>query len=224
MDITQISGSDLGIVDTLNYCYIMTYSFPCQDLSVAGKQAGMSKGSNTRSGLLWEVERLLNEVENLPQVLLMENVPQVHGKKNMEDFQRWIDFLESKGYSNYWQDLNAKNYGIAQNRNRTFMVSILGNYKFEFPKPIELTKRMKDYLEDEVDEKYYINNEKAQKLIDTLILSGAIRGQDELGHSEQIETLGHLGVGGQKGYVYKADSLCPCLPATQYKDPTKILE
>ena len=114
MDITKIIGSDLGISDTDKYCYIMTYSFPCQDLSVAGKQKGMTKGSGTRSGLLWEVERLLNEVENLPQVLLMENVPQVHGKKNMEDFQRWIDFLESKGYSNYWQDLNAKNYGVAQ--------------------------------------------------------------------------------------------------------------
>lgn len=180
MDITQISGSDLGIVDTLNYCYIMTYSFPCQDLSVAGKQAGMTKGSGTRSGLLWEVERLLNEVENLPQVLLMENVPQVHGKKNMQDFQKWIDFLESKGYSNYWQDLNAKNYGVAQNRNRTFMVSIIGNYKFEFPKPIELTKRMKDYLEDEVDEKYYINNEKAQKLIEQLISNGTIQNREAI--------------------------------------------
>lgn len=158
MDITQISGVDLGIVDTDKYCYIMTYSFPCQDLSVAGKQKGMTKGSGTRSGLLWEVERLLNEVENLPKVLLMENVPQVHGKKNMEDFQRWIEFLESKGYSNYWQDLNAKNYGVAQNRNRCFMVSILGNYKYEFPKPIPLTKTMKDYLEDEVDEKYYLSN------------------------------------------------------------------
>ena len=77
MDITKIIGSDLGITDTDKYCYIMTYSFPCQDLSVAGKQKGMTKGSGTRSGLLWEVERLLNEVENLPQVLLMENVPQV---------------------------------------------------------------------------------------------------------------------------------------------------
>ena len=185
MDITQISGSDLGIVDTLNYCYIMTYSFPCQDLSVAGKQAGMSKGSGTRSGLLWEVERLLNEVENLPQVLLMENVPQVHGKKNMQDFQKWIDFLESKGYSNYWQDLNAKNYGIAQNRNRTFMVSILGNYKYEFPKPIELQKVMKDYLEDEVDEKYYINNEKAKKLIEQLISNGTIPSRAEQSRAEQ---------------------------------------
>ena len=174
MDITQVKGYDLGIVDTDKYCYIMTYSFPCHDLSVAGKQRGMTKGSGTRSGLLWEVERLLNEVDNLPQVLLMENVPQVHGKKNMEDFQRWIDYLASRGYSNYWQDLNAKNYGVAQNRNRCFMVSILGNYIYEFPKPIELTKRMKDYLEDEVDEKYYINNEKAQKLIDTLIANGTI--------------------------------------------------
>lgn len=153
MDITKIIGSDLGILDTDKYCYIMTYSFPCQDLSVAGKQKGMTKGSGTRSGLLWEVERLLNEVENLPQVLLMENVPQVHSKANMPDFQKWIDFLESKGYSNYWQDLNAKNYGVAQNRNRCFMVSILGDYSFKFPEPIELKKVMKDYLEDEVDEK-----------------------------------------------------------------------
>ena len=174
MDITKIIGSDLGITDTDKYCYIMTYSFPCQDLSVAGKQKGMTKGSGTRSGLLWEVERLLNEVDNLPQVLLMENVPQVHGKKNMEDFQRGIDFLESKGYSNYWQDLNAKNYGVAQNRNRCFMVSILGDYSFKFPEPIELKKVMKDYLEDEVDEKYYINNEKAQKLIQKLIDNGTL--------------------------------------------------
>ena len=174
MDITKIIGSDLGISDTDKYCYIMTYSFPCQDLSVAGKQKGMTKGSGTRSGLLWEVERLLNEVENLPQVLLMENVPQVHGKKNMEDFQRWIDFLESKGYSNYWQDLNAKNYGVAQNRNRCFMVSVLGDYTYDFPNPIPLEKTMKDYLEDEVDEKYYINNEKAQKLIQKLIDNGTL--------------------------------------------------
>lgn len=182
-DITKISGSDLKVVDTETFTYLLTYSFPCQDLSVAGKQKGMVKGSGTRSGLLWEVERLLNEVGNLPQVLLMENVPQVHGKKNMEDFQKWIAFLESKGYSNYWQDLNAKNYGVAQNRNRCFMVSILGNYKFTFPNPIELQKVMKDYLEDEVDEKYYINNEKAQKLIQKLIDNGTL--QNTITRAEQ---------------------------------------
>lgn len=125
MDITKISGSDLGIIDTNKYEYIMTYSFPCQDISLAGKQAGMTKGASTRSGLLWEVERLLNELDNLPQVLLMENVPQVHGKKNKPDFDKWIEFLKSKGYHNYWQDLNAKDYGVAQNRNRCFMVSLL---------------------------------------------------------------------------------------------------
>ena len=123
---------------------------------------------------MWEVERLLNEVDNLPQVLLMENVPQVHSKKNMDDFQKWIAFLENKGYSNYWQDLNAKNYGVAQNRNRCFMVSILGNYNFTFPNPIELQKVMKDYLEDEVEDKYYINNEKSQKLIQKLIDNGTL--------------------------------------------------
>lgn len=178
-DIRNISGADLGIYDTGKYCYIMTYSFPCQDLSVAGKQKGMSKGSGTRSGLLWEVERLLNECSELPQVLLMENVPQVHSKANMSDFQKWIDFLESKGYSNYWQDLNAKDYGVAQNRNRCFMVSLLGEWNYKFPQPIPLERKLKDYLEDEVDEKYCIKSEKAQKLIQTLIENGTLWGNKE---------------------------------------------
>lgn len=173
-DITKIHGEDLGIVDTDKFCYLVTYSFPCQDLSVAGKQQGMSKGSNTRSGLLWEVERLLNETEHLPQLLLMENVPQVHSNKNREDFENWIQFLENKGYSNYWQDLNAKDYGVAQHRNRCFMVSILGNYCFYFPKPRPLTKRIVDYLENSVDEKYYIDNEKSSALIKKLIDNGTL--------------------------------------------------
>lgn len=178
-DITKIHGEDLEIVDTDKYCYLMTYSFPCQDLSVAGKQQGMSKGSGTRSGLLWEVERLLNETEYLPQLLLMENVPQVHGNKNREDFENWIQFLKNKGYSNYWQDLNAKDYGVAQNRNRCFMVSILGNHCFYFPKPRPLTKRMVDYLEDSVDEKYYIDNEKSSLLLAKLIDNEIITAERE---------------------------------------------
>lgn len=124
----------------------------------------MAKESGTRSGLLWEVERLLNECDELPQVLLMENVTQVHGKKNLEHFQEWIDFLESKGYSNYWKDLNAKNFGIPQNRNRTFMVSLLGNYTYEFPQEFPLELRLKDMLEDSVDEKYYLSG----KMVDYL--------------------------------------------------------
>jgi len=179
MDITKVKGEDLEIVDTDSFTYLLTYSFPCQDLSVAGKMKGMSKGDNTRSGLLWEVERLLNEVENLPQVLLMENVPQVISDANIKDFQLWQKFLEEKGYLNYTEILNAKDYGVAQNRERCFMVSLLGEWNYKFPKPIPLTKTMKDYLEDEVDEKYYINNEKAQKLIDELISSGKIANRTE---------------------------------------------
>lgn len=134
----------------------------------------MAKGSGTRSGLLWEVERLLNETENLPHILLMENVPQVHSQDNMPDFCRWIEFLDSKGYSSYWQDLNARDYGVAQNRNRCFMVSILGEYNYKFPEPIKLEKNMKNYLEDTVEDKYYLTSEKAQKLVDTLIIEGKI--------------------------------------------------
>lgn len=159
-DIRDAGGADLGIVDADRYCYIMTYSFPCQDLSVAGKRRGMTKGSGTRSGLLWEVERILRECTQLPQVLLMENVPQVHSKENMPDFQKWIDFLGGIGYSNYWQDLNAKDYGVAQNRDRCFMVSLLGEWNYKFPQAIPLQKRLEDYLQDEVDEKYYVTTEK----------------------------------------------------------------
>lgn len=157
-DITKLTASDLSIVDTEHFTYLLTYSFPCQDLSPAGKGRGMEKGSGTRSGLLWEVERLLNECDKLPQVLLMENVPQVHGKKNIANFEKWIAFLESKGYSNYWQDLNAKDYGIPQNRNRCYMVSILGEYTYKFPDPIPLTLKLGDMLEAEVDEKYYLSD------------------------------------------------------------------
>lgn len=174
MDIRDVHAEDLAIRDTDEFVYIVTYSFPCQDLSNAGLGKGMAKGSGTRSGLLWEVERILDECEELPQVLLMENVPQVHGKKNMADFQKWLKFLEDKGYSNFWQDLNAKDYGVAQSRNRCFCVSILGEYTYKFPEPIPLTKTMKDYLEDEVEDKYYIENEKAKDLIDKLVVEDKI--------------------------------------------------
>lgn len=156
-DITKIHADDLGIVDTDKYCYIMTYSFPCQDLSLAGNQKGMSKGGGTRSGLLWEVERLLNECGELPQVLLMENVPQVCGKKNLEDFRAWCRFLEGLGYKNYHSLLNSKDFGVPQNRNRCFMVSLLGNYSYEFPNKIPLTRRLNDVLEKEVNQKYYLS-------------------------------------------------------------------
>lgn len=134
----------------------------------------MDKDSGTRSSLLWEVERLLNELEELPQVLIMENVTQVHSKKNLENFQNWISFLESKGYHNHWQDLEASEYGVPQHRNRCFMVSTLEDINYEFPRPIPLHEVMKDRLDPVVDEKFYINNEKANALIKQLIADGKL--------------------------------------------------
>lgn len=166
MDIRDVHADDLGICEKRRFTYLLTYSFPCQDLSTAGKRKGMKKGSNTRSGLLWEVERILIELkekDQLPQVLLMENVPDVIGTKNIDDFNEWYASLEKMGYQSYYKVLNAKYYGIPQNRERCFMVSILGKYSYQFPEGIELKSRLKDVLEDHVDEKYYLS----QKIIET---------------------------------------------------------
>lgn len=160
VNIQQVKGKDLEIKDTDKYDYIMTYSFPCQDLSNAGQKKGMSDTS-TRSGMLWEVERILQECKDLgelPQILLMENVPQVHSQDNLADFNKWKLKLEELGYNNYFQDLIATDYGIPQTRNRTFMVSILGDYSYTFPRPIPLKLKLKDMLEDDVDEKYYLSD------------------------------------------------------------------
>lgn len=169
VNIQNVKGKDLEIIDTDKYDYILTYSFPCQDLSLAGKRAGMSDTS-TRSGLLWEVERILSEckeIGKLPQVLLMENVPQVHSTDNLQDFNKWQLRLEELGYKNYWQDLIATDYGIPQTRNRTFMISILGDYSYTFPQPIPLELKLKDLLEDEVDEKYYLSDKMLTGMMNT---------------------------------------------------------
>lgn len=159
VDISQVKAQDLDIVEQDKYCYIMTYSFPCQDLSLAGLRKGMDRDSDTRSGLLWEVERILKEcaeLHRMPDVLLMENVPQVHGKDNYENFKLWIKQLVKLGYENYYEDLIATDYGIPQIRNRTFMVSVADAH-YDFPKAIKLEKKLKDLLEKEVDEKYYLS-------------------------------------------------------------------
>lgn len=146
---------DISKIENLPGVDLWTYSFPCQDLSVAGKGAGIKEG--TRSGLLLEVERLL-EVSDKPKYLLMENVKNLVGKKNKPDFDRWCQKLEELGYKNYWQVLNAKDYGIPQNRERVFMVSILGEHtEYIFPVKEELKLRLGDMLEEKVEEKYFIN-------------------------------------------------------------------
>jgi DNA (cytosine-5)-methyltransferase 1 len=164
--ITNIHANDLNIVDTNKYNYLFTYSFPCVDLSMSGKLSGMKKGSGTRSGLLWEIERIFNEIIDnkleLPQILFMENVKQVISKRNKADFDEWCHYLESIGYTNSYQVLNSCEYGnVAQNRERCYMISILGDIKYKFPPKIELTKYLRDYLDDiniEANKSLYINN------------------------------------------------------------------
>lgn len=135
---------------------LFTYSFPCQDISSAGRQRGLEAGSGTRSSLLWECRKAIETKR--PKYLLMENVKALVSKKFISHFNDWLLYLESLGYSNFWQVLNAKDYGIPQNRERVFVVSILGNNEqYKFPKPFELTKRLKDVLEECVDEKYYLS-------------------------------------------------------------------
>ena len=163
-DITKVNANELGIVDTNKYEYILTYSFPCTDLSLAGKRAGMDRDSGTRSGLLWEVERLLlecKELGNLPNCLIMENVPQVI---TANGWREWNLFLENLEYSNYCQVLNAMDFGIPQHRERAFMVSILGDYNYTFPRPLKLKTKLKDFLEKEVDKKYYLSDKKLESI------------------------------------------------------------
>lgn len=125
VDISSVKGEDLDIIDTDKYTYLLTYSFPCQDLSIAGKQKGFEKGSNTRSSLLWQIDRILKECENKPQILLMENVPTiVEDVKFKPLFDLWQSELNKLGYTNYVKVINSCDYGSCQNRRRCFMISI----------------------------------------------------------------------------------------------------
>ena len=150
-DISKIKVEDVPEHD------LFTYSFCCQDVSVAGKQKGIKRGE-TRSGLLYECERIIEHCK--PKYLLLENVKNLVGKKFKPQFDEWLKYLEDLGYTNYWQVLNAKDYGVPQNRERVFVVSILGEHKpYKFPSPIKLNKKIKDVLEDNVAKKYYLSEE-----------------------------------------------------------------
>lgn len=150
-DVCKIDWSDVPDFD------LLTYSSPCQDFSAAGLQKGGIKGSGTRSSLLWECERAIDAKR--PKYLLMENVAALVSSKFIKLFNKWQHTLEDYGYTNYAKVLNAKEYGVPQNRERIFMVSVRNdiNQKFYFPQPFKLEKRLKDILEDKVDEKYYLS-------------------------------------------------------------------
>lgn len=164
---------DLTVSDNHSFVVNNAIVHNCQDFSTAGKQKGIynADGSLTRSGLLKHVERLLTESVLYgiqPKYLLMENVKGLVSKKFKPDFLNWLDKLEQLGYNNYWQVLNAKDYGIPQNRERVFVVSIrkdIDTKGYKFPSPIPLKLRLKDMLELCVDEKYYLSDDKVTKII-----------------------------------------------------------
>lgn len=153
---------DIKEIEELPKADLWTYSFPCTDISLAGEVQGFEKNSGTASSLLWEVQRLLEvskEKGTLPRFLLLENVKNIVSKRFKPLFQVWIDYLASLGYKSFYKVLNAKDYGVPQNRERCFMLSVL-NYDgdFKFPEPIELKLKLKDLLEEKVDKKYFLSD------------------------------------------------------------------
>lgn len=156
-DISKIDWSSVPDFDFL------TYSFPCTDISTAGQQKGLAEGSGTRSSLLWECRKAIEAKR--PKYLLMENVKNLVSKKFTPYLKEWLRFLEGQGYSNYTKVLNAKDFVVPQNRERVFMVSILGDASFHFPKPFTLEKRLKDVLEKDVDESFYLSEKIVKKFL-----------------------------------------------------------
>ena len=216
---------DICTAERLDYADLWTYSFPCQDISVAGKQQGINQ--NTRSGLLYQVQRLLEVAKDegtLPKYLLLENVKNLVGKQFKSQFEDWLFYLEELGYDSYWQVLNAKNYGIPQNRERVFAVSIRKdlNQTFNFPKAEELTIRLKDVLEDEVENKFYLSQEYFERFIKSLDSDKYPMGNEYkvLGTTKaETERMGT----NSRHWVYDTNSCMSTLDATMYKQPKQIL-
>lgn len=185
-DITRI---DWNVVPDFD---LFTYSFPCQDISSAGKQAGFARDSGSRSSLLWECQKAIGEKK--PKFLLMENVKALLQQKFRNDLNAWMRWLESNGYSNYIQVLNARNYGVAQNRERVFLVSKLDAEPYFFPKSIPLQRRLGDFLEDSVSAEYYLSDGQVQRIMahcDRKVAEGCgfrINFQDHGGISGAIKT------------------------------------
>ena len=205
-DISKIASEDIPD------CDLVTYGFPCQDVSVAGNQKGIVAGQ-TRSGLLYEALRIIEAKK--PSYAICENVKNLVGKKFKPDFDKLLFMLDELGYNSYWQVLNAKDYGIPQNRERVFVISIrkdIDNGTFKFPEKFPLELRLKDMLEDEVDEKFYLT----PKQIKCLNVNEP-KGTD-------IIHVGNTKSGGQKSANIMSDGISSCLSATDYKQPKQIVE
>lgn len=153
---TNFEPQDIAKWDKEIECDLIMHGSPCQDFSVAGKQAGGDKGSGTRSSLMYETLRIVEKLK--PKYVIWENVRNLLSKKHRHNFNAYLEAMEKLGYKNYYQVLNAKDYGVPQNRERVFTVSILGDESFVFPEPMPLERKLKDVLEKEVDEKYYISS------------------------------------------------------------------
>lgn len=161
-DITQVDEKQLPPVD------MITYGFPCQDISLAGKQKGFTdeNGEKTRSGLFFDALRIITHTH--PKIAIAENVKNLTSKRFTEQFQIVLSSLEDAGYNNYWKVLNSKDFGIPHNRERLFIISIRKDIDtgiFEFPHPFELKKTLKDFLEKDVDESFAMADDKIRPLL-----------------------------------------------------------
>ena len=179
LNLHDVTTIDTALIKLLGGADLITYGFPCQDISVAGKQRGFTdeNGNRTRSGLFFEALRIIKDLQ--PKYAIAENVKALTSKKFEKEFKTVLDSLDAAGYNNYWAVLNAKDYGIPQNRERVFIVSIrkdVDKSGFKFPEKMPLNIRVKDILENNVDEKYYINTEKARQLIKKLLDKNRITG------------------------------------------------
>lgn len=157
---------DVTKIEHLPHSDLLTYSFPCQDLSVAGHRRGMEAGSGTRSSLLWQVGRLLEDAYDrgdTPVHLVMENVDAILNRQNIGAFERWISELHDYGYYSSYEIMNAVDFGVPQSRKRCIMVSTTDRMKFMFPRGQPTEKRLRDVMEKSVPESYYLSEEKIAK-------------------------------------------------------------
>lgn len=164
-DITKIDWHEVKCSLESREVDLFTYSSPCQDISQAGKQMGLKEGSDTRSALLWHVAKAVEVLR--PKYLLQENVAALVSQKFMPDFQKWLDKLSSLGYVSKWSRLNAKNYGVPQNRDRVFCLSMRKDvaFDYQFPEPFELKTRLEDVLEEEVSDRYFLKDDAVSKFL-----------------------------------------------------------